>query len=109
MTEQPDRVLSVSQLTQRSRALLENQIGEVWVEGEISNHRLHSSGHQYFTLKDASSQIQCVLFRGSASRLGGPLRDGMQVQIFGEVTVYEQRGNYQIIVQLVQPKGIGSL
>ncbi len=102
-------VLTVAQLTQQIRALLENQIGEVWVEGEISNHRLHTSGHQYFTLKDERAQIQCVLFRGSAGRLSGPLRDGMQVQALGEVTVYEQRGNYQIIVKLVQPKGLGSL
>ncbi len=102
-------VLTVAQLTQQIRLLLEEQVGEVWVEGEISNHRLHSSGHQYFTLKDERSQIQCVLFRGSGARLGQPLRDGVQVQIFGEVTVYEQRGNYQIIVQLVQPKGVGSL
>ncbi|HEY2574061.1 MAG TPA: exodeoxyribonuclease VII large subunit, partial [Verrucomicrobiaceae bacterium] len=65
MTEPADRVLSVAQLTQRIRALLENEVGEVWVEGEISNHRLHSSGHQYFTLKDERAQIQCVLFRGA--------------------------------------------
>lgn len=101
-------VLSVAQLTLQIRALLENQIGEVWVEGEISNHRLHSSGHQYFTLKDERSQIQCVFFRGAAGR-SAALRDGMQVQILGEVTVYEQRGNYQILVQLVQPKGLGGL
>jgi exodeoxyribonuclease VII large subunit len=99
----------VAQLTQRIRALLENEVGEVWVEGEISNHRLHSSGHQYFTLKDERAQIQCVLFRGAGARLGETLRDGQQVQVFGDVTVYEQRGNYQIIVRLVQPKGLGSL
>jgi exodeoxyribonuclease VII large subunit len=102
-------VLTVAQLTQQIRVLLEEQVGEVWVEGEISNHRLHSSGHQYFTLKDERSQIQCVMFRGSGARLAQPLRDGMQVQVFGEVTVYEQRGNYQIIVRLVQPKGLGTL
>jgi exodeoxyribonuclease VII large subunit len=102
-------VLTVAQLTQQIRLLLEEQVGEVRVEGEISNHRLHSSGHQYFTLKDERSQIQCVMFRGSGARLGQPLRDGMQVQVVGEVTVYEQRGNYQIIVRAVQPKGQGSL
>jgi len=104
-----DSVLSVAQLTQQIRSLLESEVGEVWVEGEISNHRLHSSGHQYFTLKDERAQIQCVLFRGAGARLGEALRDGQQVQVFGEVTVYEQRGNYQIIVRIVQPKGLGSL
>lgn len=102
-------ILSVGQLTQKIRALLEEGIGEIWVEGEISNHRLHSSGHQYFTLKDERAQIQCVLFRGAGAKMGGPLRDGQQVQVFGDVTVYEQRGNYQIIVRLVQPKGLGAL
>ncbi len=107
--EPAELVLSVAQLTQQIRALLENEIGNVWVEGEISNHRLHSSGHQYFTLKDERAQIQCVLFRGAGARLAETLRDGQQVQVFGGVTVYEQRGNYQIIVQFVQPKGLGSL
>ncbi len=107
--EPAERVLSVAQLTQQIRALLENEVGDVWVEGEISNHRLHSSGHQYFTLKDERAQIQCVLFRGAGARLAETLRDGQQVQVFGGVTVYEQRGNYQIIVRLVQPKGLGSL
>ncbi len=101
--------LSVTQLTRRIRTLLENEVGTVVVEGEISNHRLQSSGHQYFTLKDESAQISCVLFRGAGARLSTPLRDGMQVQVVGEVTVYEQRGNYQILVQTVQPKGLGSL
>ncbi|WP_038169892.1 exodeoxyribonuclease VII large subunit [Verrucomicrobium sp. BvORR106] len=102
-------VLSVSQLTRQIRSLLEGQIGDVSVEGEISNHRLQSSGHQYFTLKDEGAQISCVLFRGASARMQTPLRDGMQVQLFGELTVYEQRGNYQIIVRSVQPKGQGSL
>lgn len=109
MEDATTSILSVGQLTQKIRALLEDGIGEIWVEGEISNHRLHSSGHQYFTLKDERAQIQCVFFRGAAAKMGGPLRDGQQVQVFGEVTVYEQRGNYQIIVRLVQPKGLGAL
>jgi exodeoxyribonuclease VII large subunit len=107
--EPAERIFSVAQLTQQIRLLLEHEVGEVWVEGEISNHRLHSSGHQYFTLKDERAQIQCVLFRGAGARLTEALRDGQQVQVFGDVTVYEQRGNYQIIVRLVQPKGLGSL
>lgn len=105
---EPQNILSVSQLTRKIRGLLEGQIGEVWVEGEISNHRLQSSGHQYFTLKDEGAQLSCVLFRNASARMA-PLRDGQQVQVFGELTVYEQRGNYQIIVRAVQPKGLGSL
>ncbi len=108
MTEATD-VYTVSGLTRSIRAALEEQIGSVRVEGEISNHRLQSSGHQYFTLKDEGAQISCVLFRGAGARLSTPLRDGMQVQLAGELTVYEARGNYQIIVRTVQPKGQGSL
>lgn len=105
----PDNVLSVTQLTRKIRALLEGEFGEIWVEGEISNHRLQSSGHQYFTLKDESAQLSCVLFRGASARMSTPLRDGMAVQVFGELSVYEQRGAYQIVVRAVQPKGLGSL
>ncbi|MBC8003181.1 MAG: exodeoxyribonuclease VII large subunit, partial [Opitutaceae bacterium] len=100
-------VLGVSELTRRVRDLLEGGIGEIWVEGEISNHRLQSSGHQYFTLKDDRSQLPCVLFSRSAGRL--KLTDGMAVQVFGSVTVYEARGQYQMIAQLVQPRGQGVL
>ena len=105
------KVHSVSELTRSIRSFLENEIGEVWVEGEISNYRRQSSGHQYFTLKDDRSQLSCVLFRGGASLLppGVTLADGLQVQVFGDLTVYEARGQYQLVVQLVQPKGVGAL
>ncbi len=81
------------------------------MEGEISNHRRQSSGHHYFTLKDDRSQLSCVLFRGGASLLPSSvtLADGLQVQAHGDLTVYEARGQYQLIVQLVQPKGVGAL
>lgn len=105
----PEIVLSVTQLTREIRSLLEDSIGEVWVEGEISNHRLQSSGHQYFTLKDAGAQLSCVMFRGSSARAGARLADGAQVQVFGQVSVYEPRGQYQMIVRMVQEKGLGSL
>src|SRR5688572_22937787 len=104
-----ESVLTVSALTRSIRSLLESEIGSVWVEGEISNLRVQSSGHQYFTLKDESSQLSCVLFRGNATKLSAPLRDGNQVQVYGEITVYEARGSYQMIVRTVQPKGLGSL
>ena len=105
----PEIILTVTQLTREIRSLLEDSIGEVWVEGEISNHRLQSSGHQYFTLKDAGAQLSCVMFRGNAARAATPLADGVQVQVHGQVSVYEPRGQYQMIVRTVQEKGQGSL
>jgi exodeoxyribonuclease VII large subunit len=105
---EPDHVLSVSQLTREIREVLQGHIGTVWVEGEISNHRLQSSGHQYFTLKDAGSQLSCVMFRGAA-RNGVRLTDGAQVQVQGEISVYEPRGQYQMVVKQVQMKGQGGL
>lgn len=107
--ESAEQVLSVSQLTREIREVLESRIGAVWVEGEISNHRLQSSGHQYFTLKDAGSQISCVMFRGAAGRSSVRLTDGVQVQLYGEISVYEPRGQYQLVVKQVQMKGQGSL
>ena len=104
-----DNILSVSQLTRQIRSLLEGEIGEVWVQGEISNHRLQNSGHQYFTLKDAGAQISCVMFRGAAMRSSTRLADGVQVQIFGGLSVYEPRGQYQLVVKTVQHQGQGML
>ena len=90
--------------------MLEGGLGEVWVEGEVSNLRRQASGHVYFTLKDASSQLACVLFAGQAAHLRGiKFTDGVQVQIFGQITVYEARGNYQIIVRKVRDCGAGAL
>jgi exodeoxyribonuclease VII large subunit len=103
-------ILTVSELTRVVREILEGRIGEVWLEGEISNLRKQSSGHHYFTLKDDRAQIACVMFArsyGAQSRV--PLSDGMQVQAYGLVTVYEARGQYQLIVQLIQPRGQGLL
>ncbi|MGC3991088.1 MAG: exodeoxyribonuclease VII large subunit [Chthoniobacteraceae bacterium] len=109
MPETPT-VLNVTQLTRAVRDLLKGCIGEVWVEGEISNHRKQSSGHQYFTLKDERSQISCVLFyRPGLRHQTIPLSDGMQVQVRGGLSVYEARGQYQINVQQVQAAGGGLL
>jgi exodeoxyribonuclease VII large subunit len=103
-------IYSVSDLTSAVRDLLEGHIGEVWVEGEISNYRKQSSGHHYFTLKDDRSQLACVMFaRSYSAQAKVALSDGMQVQAYGAVTVYEARGQYQLIVQLIQPKGQGLL
>ena len=104
-----DKIFSVSQLTRKIRSLLEQRVGEIWVEGEISNLRKQASGHQYFTLKDEDAQISCALFRNNARRLTVPIVDGQKVQLFGKVSVYGARGNYQLIVELVQDRGLGSL
>jgi len=103
--------LSVTQLTREVRRLLEEGIGTVRVEGEISNHRLQASGHQYFTLKDEGAQLSCVWFRGrSGGALGRmQLADGMQVEVRGMLSVYEARGQYQLNVQSVQARGEGLL
>ena len=102
-------IYSVSELTRKIRNLLEYKIGEIWVEGEISNLRKQASGHQYFTLKDAKSQLSCVLFRGNASRMALDLNDGQEVEVRGDLSVYEPRGNYQLIVRNAQLKGQGNL
>lgn len=102
-------IFSVTQLTRKIRNLLEDRVGEVLVEGEISNLRKQSSGHHYFTLKDEGAQISCALFQNKVRNLAFPLEDGMKVQILGKVSVYQARGNYQIIVELVQAKGLGAL
>ena len=104
-----DEVYSVSDITADIRESLEDRFNGVWVEGEISNHRLPASGHHYFTLKDSGAQLSCVLFRGAAMKSRIPLSDGMQVQAYGNISVYEARGQYQLIAQVVQPKGFGDL
>jgi exodeoxyribonuclease VII large subunit len=104
-----EQVLSVSELTQWIKQLLEDNVGEVWVEGEISNHRQQSSGHHYFTLKDAGAQIACVMFRGQAGRYEHLLADGLKIKVCGELSVYEPRGQYQMVVRQVKAKGKGGL
>ena len=104
------KVMTVGALTRRIRELLESGIGDVWVEGEISNLRRQASGHMYFTLKDAGAQLACVLFAGQAAQLSGiKITDGAKVRIFGQITVYEARGQYQIIVRNVKACGEGAL
>lgn len=103
------KVLSVSELTTQVKRLLEKQVGSVWVTGEITNLRAQSSGHMYFTLKDAGAQLSCVLFRGEAVRNRSVLQDGQKVLLQGDVTVYEARGQYQLIVRAVEMQGVGAL
>src|SRR2546422_4723573 len=103
------KVLTVSELTRSIRGILETKFGAVWVQGEVSNYKLHPSGHQYFTLKDARAQIACVIFRNTMAPLRQPLSDGAQVQVYANVSVFEARGQYQLSVQIIQPRGLGVL
>lgn len=104
------KILTVTELTRRVASLLEGEIGEVWIEGEISNHRRQTSGHHYFTLKDAHTQISCVLFARTASLFPSlEIANGLAVQLQGTVTVYQPRGQYQLMVRLIQPRGVGLL
>ena len=107
--EQTRRVLTVSELTTQVKRLIEQQVGTVWVTGEITNFRAQSSGHCYFTLKDGSTQIACVLFRSASVGERDLLRDGQKVILQGDVTVYEARGQYQLIVRKVELQGLGAL
>ncbi|WP_134390427.1 exodeoxyribonuclease VII large subunit [Methylacidiphilum sp. Yel] len=100
---------TVSELTKKIRFLLEGQIGEVWVIGEISNLRIPSSGHCYFTLKDETAVINAVFFRSEAQKLTFELRDGLSVVVRGLLTVYETKGQYQLRVLEAKKKGAGSL
>ncbi len=107
--QQTAKVLSVSELTRSIRGTLETKFAAVWVQGETSNYKLHPSGHQYFTLKDQRAQISCVIWRDTMQPPRQPLADGAQVQVFGTVTVFEARGQYQLNVQIIQPRGVGVL
>jgi len=100
---------TVSQLTRHVKECIEKNFGNVWVEGEISNLRTFTSGHCYFTLKDENAQLPAVLWRGSAARLRFSPRDGKKVLACGHLTVYEARGAYQLVVERLEPLGIGDL
>ena len=102
-------VLSVSQLNGRARLLLEDVFAQVWVEGEISNLAKPASGHIYFTLKDSQAQVRCALFRQNAARVREALRDGLAVKVRGKVSLFEGRGDYQLILDSVEPAGDGAL
>jgi exodeoxyribonuclease VII large subunit len=107
--QQTAKVFTVSELTRSIRGMLETKLAAVWVQGEISNFKLHPSGHRYFTLKDQRAQISCVIWRDTMLSPRQPLVDGAHVQVFGGVTVFEARGQYQLNVQIIQPRGIGLL
>lgn len=105
----PRALYTVSALTALLRLHIESAFSDIWVEGEVSNLRIPTSGHAYFTLKDANSQIRAVLFRSAGRALRFALQDGMHLVCRGRISVYEPRGDYQVIVEHAEPKGVGAL
>src|SRR6201987_2607173 len=103
------KVFTVSELTRSIRGTLETKFGAVWVQGEISNYKAHPRGHQYFTLKDQRAQIACVIWRDTMLPPREAIADGAQVQVYGNLSVFEARGQYQLSVQILQPRGLGVL
>jgi len=104
-----NQAISVSELNNQLKGLLETTFSHVYVEGEISNLTYHNSGHIYFSVKDSSSTISCVMFRGNASKLKFRLEVGAKIIISGSITVYTPRGNYQLLCNSIEPSGIGAL
>lgn len=109
---QPDtrgHILTVSALTALIRSHLEEPFRDIWLEGEVSNVRMPASGHVYFTLKDEASQIRAIFFRPAVQHLRFEIRDGLHVIVRGRLSVYEPRGDYQVVVEYAEPKGVGAL
>jgi len=103
------RILTVAEITRAIRSLLDAEFSDVWVAGEISGVKRAASGHIYFTLKDEDAQIQCACWRGSARRLKFQPQNGIAVLARGHVDVYPPRGQYQLIVEVIEPQGYGAL
>lgn len=109
LLKQERKIYSVSEITRDIRLLLEDSFSSVWIEGEVSNFSMHTSGHCYFSLKDAESILACVLFKNSAYKVKFKIEDGMSLICFGRISVYNKRGQYQFYVEKIEPKGVGSL
>ncbi len=103
------KIYSVAEITRAIKSSLETQFSGVWVEGEITDFKHHTSGHMYFRIKDEGAVMDAVMFRGSNSILRFKPKDGTQVLVFGKVSVYEKRGQYQMYVERMEPKGVGAL
>jgi exodeoxyribonuclease VII large subunit len=103
------KIYAVSDIARRIKSVLQEQVGRVWIEGECSNTKDHSSGHLYFTLKDAGGQIRAAMFRDDRANLKFPVKDGMKLRVYGQVTIYEHSSSYQIIVERMEDAGIGNL
>ena len=102
-------ILSVKDLNQMVKDLLADAIGQIWLMGEISNFSRPASGHWYFTLKDDTAQVRCAMFRNSNFRAGFTPQNGQQVLVRATVTLYEARGEYQLVIDKIQPAGAGLL
>jgi len=109
LSKESKKTLTVSELTANIKTLLEGGFKSIWVSGETSNLRIPSSGHCYFTLKDEGAQIAAVIWRSTLARVKFELKDGLKLMVRGSVTVYAPRGNYQIIVDKLEPLGVGAL
>src|ERR1700730_2152289 len=102
-------IYSVSKLNREVRLLLESGVGQIWVQGEISNLSRPASGHWYFSLKDRDAQVRCAMFRQRNTLTRFTPREGQQIQAFGRVSLYEPRGDYQLLVELMEDAGVGAL
>ncbi len=109
MKQEPADIYSVSRLNREIRMILESRFPSVWVEAEVSNFKHHGSGHMYLTLKDEASQISAVFFSRYNQGLRFELKDGLQVVAYGRVSLYEPRGQYQLYIERLEPKGMGAL
>ncbi len=107
--EEKRKIYSVAELNRTARFTLENGIGEVWVEGEISRLTRHASGHWYFTLKDADASVSCAMFKQNNAFATFAPKDGLQVRVLGQASLYEPRGSYQLIIRKIEEAGKGSL
>ena len=105
---EPPVALTVSELNRQARSLLESHFDFLWVEGEVSNFAAPSSGHWYFSLKDARAQIRCAMFRNRNQMLKFRVEDGMKLTVRGRLSIYENRGDYQLIVEHLEESGIGA-
>jgi exodeoxyribonuclease VII large subunit len=103
------QILTISQLNLAARTLLERGLGSVWLEGEISNLARPASGHWYFSLKDSGAQVRCAMFRTKSMLVRFPVRDGMQVVARGRVSLYEARGEFQVVIEHLEEAGEGAL
>lgn len=109
MHNSQSNIISVGDFAKRARSFIEEQFNKVWIEGEISNFKQYSSGHCYFTLKDAEAQVRCVMWRNSARALYFTPTDGMLVRLYGKASFYEKRGDFQVIAQSLKHAGEGAL
>ena len=107
--ERDNQILTVSDLTSQIKEIVEGSFPLVWIEGEVSNFTHHRSGHMYFTLKDEQAELRSVMFRGLNQFIRFKPEEGMKIIAQGKISVYQQRGQYQLMVQQMEPAGIGTL